>query len=305
MFRNLIEISQLSKDDVFSLLNLANEYRIKMPRRFPDDIVVANLFYEDSTRTRVSFELAAKKLGLTVINLDIDKSSANKGETIEDTVANLEAMGISIFVIRHSKRDVIENLADTFKYVSFINAGSGAHAHPTQCLLDLLTILQFKGSFNNLSVAIVGDIKHSRVANSLLHGLKLMDVADIRLCSPKEFMPSKLPIGTYVEDINSALKDVDVIVTLRVQRERFDDSLTFSLNAYRTHYRIDDERIKLAKPNVIVMHPGPMNRGVEIASSVADGDKQCIFRQVDNGVFVRMAILSSVINFQQKLVSAT
>ena len=254
-----------------------------------------NLFFEPSTRTRCSFELAAGRLGARVVNFDMASSSARKGETLVDTLHTLEAMGATLFAVRHSVDGAVGALAEACAVgTALVNAGDGRHAHPTQGLLDMLTIRQHKGSdFSRLRIALVGDIRHSRVARSDLHGLRTLGAGEIRVAAP----PALLPDGAELHGcrvcatLDEALADADVVMTLRLQRERMDEGLVASLEAYFRDWGIGQERLALAAPDAIVMHPGPMNRGVEIADAVADGAQSVIRAQVSNGVAVRMAVL--------------
>lgn len=255
--------------------------------------VVCLAFFEPSTRTRLTFELAAKHLGAHVIHFDESFSSLQKGESVFDTVDNLVAMGIDAFVIRAKQERLPMEIAQHLDHrATIINAGDGCNEHPTQALLDLLTIQEVKGRLSGLKIAILGDIQHSRVAGSLLTGLQTCDVHDIRLIGPKAF----LPVGNaYAEtqkytDIKQGLTDVDVIIALRIQKERMSTIDYPDSDAYYRDYGLTPERLKFADPKAIVMHPGPMNRGVEIASPVADGRQSVILKQVRYGVALRMAI---------------
>jgi len=258
---------------------------------------VINLFFENSTRTRTTFELAAKRLSADLVNLDIRNSSATKGESLLDTIRNLEAMGCDMFVVRHSSSSAAHFIARyCAPHISVINAGDGRHAHPTQGMLDMLTIRQHKGDFTPLRVAIVGDIKHSRVARSQIHALTTLCTGEIRLIAPKTLIPQGIEnMGvTVYNNIEKGLKGVDVVIMLRLQHERMKTALLPSVREYYARYGLTSERLKLAKPDAIVMHPGPVNRGVEIDSSVADSPQSVIMQQVTNGIAVRMAIMSMV-----------
>ncbi|MDO8695310.1 MAG: aspartate carbamoyltransferase catalytic subunit [Sheuella sp.] len=258
---------------------------------------VFNLFFENSTRTRTTFEIAAKRLSADVFNLNINVSSAAKGESLLDTIANLSAMQADLFVVRHEASGAPYLIAQhVAPHVHVINAGDGRHAHPTQALLDMYTIRHFKKDFSNLTVAVVGDILHSRVARSNIHALTTLGVAEVRAIAPLTLLPSGLEqMGVRVfTDMNEGLKDVDVIIMLRLQNERMRGALLPSSHEYFKHYGLTEEKLALAKPDCIVMHPGPMNRGVEIASSVADGKQSVILNQVTFGIAVRMAVMSIV-----------
>jgi aspartate carbamoyltransferase catalytic subunit len=260
---------------------------------------VFNLFFENSTRTRTTFEIAAKRLSADVVNLNISSSSASKGESLLDTIDNLSAMQADMFVVRHSESGapylIAKHLIDTGQsHVHVVNAGDGRHAHPTQGLLDMYTIRHFKQDFTQLRVAIVGDILHSRVARSDIHALTTLGVPELRVIGPHTLLPSGLEaMGVRVfTNIEQGLKDVDVIIMLRLQNERMSGALLPSAQEFFKSYGLTQERLALAKPDAIVMHPGPMNRGVEIESSVADGPQAVILSQVTFGIAVRMAVMS-------------
>jgi aspartate carbamoyltransferase catalytic subunit len=259
---------------------------------------VFNLFFENSTRTRTTFEIASKRLSADVINLNISASSASKGESLLDTVDNLAAMHADMFVVRHSQSGapylIAKHLVDTRQsHVHVVNAGDGRHAHPTQGLLDMYTIRHYKKDFTQLTVAIVGDILHSRVARSDIHALTTLGVPEVRAIGPRTLLPGGLEqMGVRVfTDMNEGLKDVDVIIMLRLQNERMTGALLPSAQEYFKSYGLTPERLALAKSDAIVMHPGPMNRGVEIDSAVADGSQAVILPQVTFGIAVRMAVM--------------
>jgi aspartate carbamoyltransferase catalytic subunit len=259
---------------------------------------VANLFFEASTRTRASFDLAGKRLGADVLNLDVNTSSRKKGESILDTIYTLEAMHVDILVVRDASAGVPAYIArHVLPHVSILNAGESDVSHPTQGLLDVLTIRQHKSAFENLVVAIVGDIRHSRVAMSTTHALTTLGVGDLRLISPPVLAPDqdRVPGARILHNLAEGLADADVVMALRIQRERIGnlDGIP-GIDEYFANYGISHERMKLAKPDAIVMHPGPMNRGIEIESSLADGALSVITQQVTNGVAVRMAVLDRV-----------
>jgi aspartate carbamoyltransferase catalytic subunit len=256
---------------------------------------VFNLFFEPSTRTRTTFEIAAKRLSADVINLNIAVSSHSKGETLLDTVDNLSAMHADMFVVRHAQSGAPHLIAShVASHLHVINAGDGRHAHPTQGLLDLYTIRHYKKDFTRLSVAIVGDVLHSRVARSLIHALTLMGTPDLRVIGPMTLIPAgveKLGV-TVFHDLERGLRDVDVVVMLRLQSERMRGALLPSAQEFFKYYGLTPEKLARAKPDAIVMHPGPMNRGVEIDSAVADGAQAVILPQVTFGIAVRMAVMS-------------
>ena len=260
---------------------------------------VFNLFFENSTRTRTTFEIAAKRLSADVINLNIGASSTSKGETLLDTVDNLVAMDADLFVVRHSQSGAPHLIASHLnatgkRHVHVVNAGDGRHAHPTQGLLDLYTIRHYKRDFHALTVAIVGDVLHSRVARSLIHGLTTLGTAEVRAIGPRTLLPAAVEaMGVHVyEDMRAGLRDVDVVVMLRLQNERMKGALLPSPGEYFKHYGLTMDKLAVARDDVIVMHPGPMNRGVEIESSVADGARSVILPQVTFGIAVRMAVMS-------------
>ncbi|MGN6382201.1 MAG: aspartate carbamoyltransferase catalytic subunit [Dyella sp.] len=259
---------------------------------------VLNLFFEPSTRTRTSFELAARRLGADVVNFDIGFSSANKGEELYDTLHTLEAMHLDAIIVRHKVSGTPDELVrHAMSGVSVINAGDGNRAHPTQGLLDALTIRQHRPDFENLSVAICGDVKHSRVARSDMHALSALGVRDIRLCGPASLMPdaAEFPQGRFVEDFDQAIEGVDAVIMLRLQKERMAQTDLPDEAAYFRQYGLDTTRLAKARKGCLVMHPGPINRGIEIASDVADGAQSRILEQVGNGVFIRMAVLGELL----------
>jgi len=261
---------------------------------------VANLFFEPSTRTRASFDLAAKRLGADVLNLDVNTSSRKKGESILDMIYTLQAMQIDVFVVRDAQAGVPAYIArHVSDFVSILNAGEADVSHPTQGLLDLLTMRRHKGRLEGLKVAIVGDIAHSRVARSAAEGLVTMGASDVRLISPEALAPQPGTVpgeARILHDLDQGMRDADVVMALRIQRERIGnlDGIP-DIDEYFANFGISHERMKRARPDAIVMHPGPMNRGIEIESSLADSPNSVITEQVRNGVAVRMAVLSAVI----------
>ncbi len=257
---------------------------------------IVNLFFEASTRTRTTFELAAKRLSADVLNLNIAASATKKGETLLDTLHNLQAMHCDMFVVRHTGSGAAHFIANhVAPHISVINAGDGSHAHPTQAMLDMFTIRRVKGDFYPLKVAIVGDIMHSRVARSQIHALTTLGVTEVRVIAPKTLIPKDVEaLGVHVyHDLDKGLNDIDVIIMLRLQNERMEGELLPSEHEYFQLYGLTQERLKSAKPDAIVMHPGPINRGVEIESSVADGPHSVILQQVTHGIAVRMAVMST------------
>lgn len=256
---------------------------------------VINLFFEPSTRTRTTFELAANRLSADVLSLNIDASSAMKGESLLDTLRNLEAMHCDMFVVRHNLSGAAHFIAThVAPHISVINGGDGRHAHPTQAMLDAFTIRQHKNDFRVLSVAIVGDILHSRVARSNIHALRILGVPDVRVVGPHTLIPAGIEtLGVRVfQDLEAGLRDVDVVIMLRLQQERMRGALLPSTSEYFRLYGLTEQRLSVARPDVIVMHPGPINRGVEIDSAVADGSRSVILQQVSHGIAVRMAVMA-------------
>jgi aspartate carbamoyltransferase catalytic subunit len=259
---------------------------------------VANLFFEASTRTRSTFELAAQRLSADILSLNLDTSATVKGESLLDTLQNLEAMQIDMFVIRHQDSGSAHFFAQHVRPgVAVLNAGDGQHAHPTQAMLDMYTIRHYKQDFSRLKVAIVGDILHSRVARSQIHALNLLNTAEVRIVAPRTLIPvqaESLGVQVY-EDLEKGLEDVDVVIMLRLQRERMRGALLPSEKEYFRKFGLSQERLARAKPDAIVMHPGPANRGVEIESSVMDGRQSVILQQVSFGIAVRMAVMSMIV----------
>ena len=303
-FRHFLSLEDVSVSALENLLDSAQQLRANAMggtalRTVLEGKAVCNLFFENSTRTRSSFLLAAQRLGADVFTFDASTSSGKKGETDIDTLKNLEAMGVNAFVIRHSENGAVAKLAQAANPgTCVINAGDGRHQHPTQGLLDMLTIRQMKGKdFSKLKILIAGDIKHSRVARSDLNALRTLKTGEIRVCGPASLLPTDGTIDgcTRFEDFDQAIRDVDVVMMLRLQRERMEEGLVASLDSYFQDYGLTQKRLSMANPEAIVMHPGPMNRGVEIADEVADGPQSVILPQVSNGVAVRMAVLKALL----------
>lgn len=294
---HLIDTKDLSKLQIEQLFELTKKYKAQP---WQSDVLknktVFLLFFENSTRTRCSFELAAKRLGATVLNLDLATSAMQKDESLLDTLWTLEAMDVDAFVVRHQKEDACPFIANNLKTrAKILNAGNGTQTHPSQALLDAFTIHEHKPDFENLSIAIVGNIRHSRVAHSNIHSLKTLGVKDLRLVAPQNFLPEQdLDCKTYT-DFDTAIQDVDVIMMLRIQKERMSEADVPDTAGYFKAYGLTQERLKLAKPTALVMHPGPINRGVELSAEVADGPQSVILQQVQNGVFMRQALLEWVI----------
>ena len=298
--RHFLSIEGLKRSLLVDILDLAESFAgvteqavKKVPLLRGKTIV--NLFFEASTRTRVTFELAAKRLSADVLNINIDASSTVKGETLLDTLQNLEAMHCDMFVVRHADSGAAHFIAQhVLPHVHVINAGDGRHAHPTQAMLDMFTIRRVKGEFAPLTVAIVGDIMHSRVARSQINALTTLGVNEVRVIAPKTLIPKEVEtLGVHVyHDLRQGLRDADVVIALRLQYERMQGAMLPSEHEYFQLYGLTEEKLALTKPDAIIMHPGPINRGVEIASDVADGPRSVILQQVTHGIAVRMAVMA-------------
>jgi len=300
--RHLLSIEGLPKEILLQILDTARPF-VSVTEREVKKVPllrgksIFNLFFEPSTRTRTTFEIAAKRLSADVVNLNIATSSQTKGETLLDTVANLSAMHADMFIVRHAQSGAAHLIArHVGEEVHVINAGDGRHAHPTQALLDMFTIREYKGAFTDLRVAIVGDILHSRVARSEINALTTLGVPEVRVIGPRTLLPTQVgQLGVHVyHDMEEGLRDVDVVIMLRLQSERMNGALLPSAEEFFKYYGLTPEKLAHAKPDAIVMHPGPMNRGVEIESSVADGRQSVILPQVTFGIAVRMAVMSIV-----------
>ncbi len=300
--KHLLTIEGLPRANILQLLDTAegfigiNDREVKKLPLLRGKSVF-NLFFENSTRTRTTFEIAAQRLSADVFNLNINASSTSKGESLLDTIDNLAAMQADLFVVRHASSGAPYLIAQHVgPQIHVVNAGDGRHAHPTQALLDMFTIRHFKKDFTQLRVAIVGDILHSRVARSDIHALSTLGVPEIRAIAPLTLLPSGIEqMGVRVfTNMTEGLRDVDVIIMLRLQNERMRGALLPSSQEYFKHYGLTASKLALAKPDAIVMHPGPMNRGIEIDSEVADGPQAVILNQVTFGIAVRMAVLSTV-----------
>ncbi len=298
--RHFLTIEGLSRDLLTRILDIAESFAA-LPGRPVKKVpalrgrIITNLFFENSTRTRTTFELAAKRLSADVLNFNVSTSATSKGETLLDTLRNIEAMHSEMFVVRHSQSGAAHFIArHAAPGVSVINAGDGRHAHPTQAMLDMFTIRKHKGDFTPLRVAIVGDVLHSRVARSQILALNTLGVTEVRVVGPRTLIPTEArALGVHVHhDLESGLRDVDVIIMLRLQKERMAGALLPSEEEYFRLYGLTNERLAVAKPDAIVMHPGPMNRGVEMDSEVADGPRSVILQQVSYGIAVRMAVMS-------------
>jgi aspartate carbamoyltransferase catalytic subunit len=305
---HLLTLEGMPKEQILYILDTAKQFvSVTAPNREVKKVPllrgksVFNLFFENSTRTRTTFEIAANRLSADIINLDIPTSSTSKGESLMDTIDNLVAMQADIFVVRHNiSRAPIEIANHVPDYVHVINAGDGSHQHPTQGLLDAYTMRYFKKDFSKLKVAIIGDILHSRVAKSNIHALTTLGCNDIRAIGPESLLPSDLAkdlsaLGVKIfHQVEDGIKDADVVMTLRIQKERMDQGQVPEGAAFFKQFGLNRERLAMAKPDAIVMHPGPMNRGVEIDSAIADGNQSVILSQVTFGIAIRMAVMSIV-----------
>ena len=298
--RHFLGIDGLSRELLTEILDTADSF-LEVGERSIKKVpllrgkTVCNVFFENSTRTRSTFELAAKRLSADVLNLDVQTSSTSKGETLYDTLRNLEAMAADMFVVRHGDSGAAHFIAgNVCPDVAIINAGDGNHAHPTQAMLDMLTIRRHQAPFEQLSVAIVGDILHSRVARSNMEALRILGCQDIRVIAPRTLLPEGIEqYGVRVfNDLRTGLRDVDVVIMLRLQKERMQSGLLPSEGEFYRQYGLTSDSLALARPDALVMHPGPINRGVEIESAVADGSQSVILKQVTYGIAVRMAVMS-------------
>ena len=302
--RHFLNIGRLNKQELVQILDTAESFTSvdgQIVKKVPllRGKTIVNLFFEPSTRTRTTFELAAKRLSADVLNINIATSATTKGESLLDTLFNLEAMNTDMFIVRHPESGAADFIANYVSpHVSIINAGDGRHAHPTQAMLDMFTIRKYKKDFSKIAVAIVGDILHSRVARSQIKALNMLGTKEVRVIAPKTLLPKKieqLSVNVF-QNCKQGLRDVDVIIMLRLQKERMQGAFIPSEHEYFQLYGLTPERLSLAKPDAIVMHPGPINRGVEISSEVADGPQSVILQQVKFGIAVRMAILSLAIS---------
>jgi aspartate carbamoyltransferase catalytic subunit len=300
--RHFLDVEGLSRQQLVEIMDNAESFAgvgDRSVKKVPllRGKTVVNLFFEPSTRTRTTFELAAKRLSADVLNLNVSTSATTKGESLLDTLRNLEAMQADMFVVRHAESGAAHFVArHAAPHVGVINAGDGCHAHPTQAMLDMFTIRRVKGEFTPLTVAIVGDILHSRVARSQIHALNTLGVREVRVIAPQTLLPPRVEkLGVKVHhDIVAGVRDADVIITLRLQRERMDGRLLPSKHEYFQRYGLTEAHLAGARPDAIVMHPGPINRGVELDSGTADGPRSVILQQVTHGIAIRMAVISMV-----------
>ncbi len=298
--QHFLTIDGLSRTLLTEILDTAESFAgisERQVKKFPilRGKTIANLFFENSTRTRTTFELAAARLSADVLSLNISTSATSKGESLLDTIRNLEAMHVDMFVVRHAISGAAHFIAqNAAPEISVINAGDGQHAHPTQAMLDMFTIRRIKEDFSKLRVAIIGDILHSRVARSQIQALNTLGAAEVRVIAPKTLLPAHVrSLNVSVcHDLKAGLQDIDVIIMLRLQKERMTSALLPSESEYFRCFGLDADKLKTAKPDAIVMHPGPINRGVEISSDVADGPQSVILQQVSYGIAIRMAVMS-------------
>ena len=298
--QHLLTLEGMPRAQLVSLLDRAQQFVDHGDRREAlAGTAICTLFFEPSTRTRLSFQLAAQRLGADVLNFDLSTSSTRKGETARDTLKTIEAMGVRGFVIRHHDDGAVAALAAAADPgTALVNAGDGRSAHPTQGLLDMLTLRQAKGDdFRRLKVLIVGDVQHSRVARSDLHALQALGTGEVRVCGPQSLLPDPATLSgcTVSHDLDAALEGVDAVMMLRLQRERMDDGMVESLDDYHRQYGLTASRLRRADPGAVVLHPGPINRGVEITDEVADGPQSRVLIQVSNGVATRMAVLEALL----------
>ena len=296
MANNLLSINDLSKKEILELIEFANNFfndegSFRRESLFPDK-TIANVFCEPSTRTKSSFAIAAKNLGCSVIDFNIENSSVQKGESIYETIDALNLMGVDLCVLRHPE-SIIRELAETLPEMVFINAGEGSISHPTQALLDLKTIIDHKHKLDDLNVVIIGDLDHSRVTSSFVEGISNFDIGSLTFCGHPEMCTKYRDpkIGRYEADMATALQDADVVMTLRIQYERFEKELNLDLETYKSEYQLSSEKLENAKGDAIIMHPGPVNY-IEITEAVYDSENSVIRQQIANGVAIRMAVLS-------------
>ena len=296
MSKNLLSISDLSKKEILDLIEFAKNFKqddgsFRKEDLFPDK-TIANVFCEPSTRTKSSFEIAAKNLGCSVIGFDISNSSIEKGESIFETVDALSLMGVDLCVLRHPE-SVIRDLAEYLPEMVFINGGEGSISHPTQALIDLMTIIEQKGSIDDLNIVIIGDLDHSRVTSSFVEGISNFSFNSLTFCGHPSMATKYVnpALGRYESDLDAALHDADVVMTLRIQYERFEETLDLDLDEYKQAYQLTSEKLEQAKGDVIIMHPGPVNY-LEISENVYQSEQSVIRNQIANGVAIRMAVLS-------------
>ena len=300
MSKNLINFSDLTKTDIFDLIELANNFKsedsldYRSENLFPDKKIVS-IFCEPSTRTKLSFEIAAHNLGAKFIDFDLSNSSMNKGETLEDTMNAFEMMGVDLCILRHTD-SVIHEFVKNFSNMQFINAGEGSVSHPTQTLIDLMTIYESKEKFENLNIAIIGDLDHSRVVNSFIEAIQIVGYKKLTFCGHPDLCKNFVdpPIGNFEPELDAALQDADVVMALRIQNERLSEKLTISANDYIDRYQINIDSLQVADTEMILLHPGPVNFGIELSKEVNELDNCKIRNQIFNGVGIRMAVLTKL-----------
>ncbi len=300
MSRNLINLADLTKKDILDLIELANNFKsenlldYRNENLFPDKKIVS-MFCEPSTRTKLSFEIAAHNLGAKFIDFDLSNSSMNKGETLEDTLEAMEMMGIDLCILRHTE-SIIHDFVKNFSNMQFINAGEGSFSHPTQTLIDLMTIRESKEKFDNLNIAIVGDLDHSRVVSSFIEGIQIVGYKSITFCGHpdlcKNFIDS--PIGNFESELEMALQDADIVMALRIQNERLSEKLSIEAKDYIDRYQINVDSLQVADPEMILLHPGPVNFGIELSKEASELENCKIRNQIFNGVGMRMAVLTKL-----------
>ena len=300
MSQNLLNLAHLKEQDILELMELANNFKsedlieYRHENLFPDK-KVASIFCEPSTRTKLSFEIAACNLGAKFIDFNIENSSIQKGETLEDTIEAMLLMGIDLCILRHSD-SIIHDLAKAFPEMQFINAGEGSIAHPSQALLDLMTIQESKDTFKDLQITIVGDLDHSRVVSSFLEAIQIVGYKSITFCGHPDLCKTFLenPVGNFEPELNIALQDADVVIALRIQNERLTEKLSISASDYVERYQINVDSLQVASPDMILLHPGPVNFGIELNKDVSALENCKIKNQIFNGVGMRMAILTKL-----------
>ena len=300
MSQNLINFTDLRKKDIFDLIELANNFKsedlldYRSENLFPDKKIVS-IFCEPSTRTKLSFEIAAHNLGAKFIDFDLSNSSIKKGETLEDTINAVEMMGVDLCILRHTD-SVIHDYVKDFSNMQFINAGEGSISHPTQTLIDLMTIHESKDRFEDLKITIVGDLDHSRVVNSFLEAIQIVGFKSLTFCGHPDLCKNfiETPIGNFEPELDTALQDADVVMALRIQNERLSEKLTIGATDYIERYQINVDSLQVADPEMILLHPGPVNFGIELSKEVGELDNCKIRNQIFNGVGMRMAVLTKL-----------
>jgi len=300
MSKNLINFTDLRKKDVFDLIELANNFKsedsldYRSENLFPDKKIVS-IFCEPSTRTKLSFEIAAHNLGAKFIDFDLSNSSIKKGETLEDTINAVEMMGVDLCILRHTD-SVIHDYVKDFSNMQFINAGEGSISHPTQTLIDLMTIHESKERFEDLKITIVGDLDHSRVVNSFMEAIQIVGFKSLTFCGHPDLCKNfiETPIGNFEPELDTALQDADVVMALRIQNERLSEKLTIGATDYIERYQINVDSLQVADPEMILLHPGPVNFGIELSKEVGELDNCKIRNQIFNGVGMRMAVLTKL-----------